>query len=247
MKRFHLILLLLFASLFSFAQEETDPTFTEYEDKVPGTLMVEFGFMYDSEYPPGMELDWFRSRVFNLYYMYDFRLGSSGKVSINPGFGVGTENYAFRGDVFVTKGQDSVLGQVVALDANQVFADENGNQPEVRNSKVNPIYLDIPLELRFRSNSTKKSFRFALGGKIGIRVDSKTKIKYRQNGITNKVKIKNDLHMEQFRYGVYARVGFGSFNFWVYKSLSNLWVPASTQVIRGNYSAWVYGISLVTF
>ena len=237
--------LLIFS--FSFAQEETDPTFTEYEDKVPGTLMVEFGFAYDNNYPPGMELNWFRSRIFNVYYMYDFRLFGSDKISLNPGFGIGTENYAFVDDIFVTKGMDSLVGQVVALDAKQLFADGQGNQPDVKNSKVNPIYLDIPIELRFRTNSTKKSFRFAVGGKVGIRIDSKTKIKYELNGETTRFKIKNDLHIEQFRYGVYGRMGYGSFNIWVYKSLSNLFVPASTKVIQGNYNTWVFGVSLVTF
>ncbi len=247
MKSGFLFSIIFLISTLTFAQEETDPTFTEYEDKVPGTLMVEFGFAYDSKYPPGMELFWWRSRVLNIYYMYDFRLFGSDKLSINPGFGIGTENYAFTGDIFVDKGMDTVADQIIAYDANQLFRGNNGEEPDIKNSKVNPIYIDIPLELRFRTNSTKKSFRFAVGGKVGFRVDSKSKIKYEVEGTTTRYKVKNDLYLEQFRYGVYGRMGYGSFNIWVYKSMSNLFVPGATEVIDGNFSAWVFGLSLVTF
>jgi Outer membrane protein beta-barrel domain len=247
MKRYLLTFLLLIISGFLLAQVEDDPSFTEYQDKVPGTLMVEFGLAYDSDYPPGMELNWWRSRTFNLYYMYDIRIFGSEKLSLNPGFGLGTDNYSFTNSIFVVKGEDSLSGQVVDMDASKLFTDKNGNPPEVKNTKINPIYLDIPIEIRFRTNSSKKSFRFAIGGKVGIRVDSKTKIKYKSEGITSKVKIKNDLHIEQFRYGVYVRFGYGSFNFWVYKALSGLFVDPSTDYIQGNYSPWIYGITLVTF
>ncbi len=247
MKRFFQLSLFFLLPIIAMGQAEDDPTFTEYEDRVPGTIMVEFGFAYDSEYPEELELDWFRSRSFNLYYMYDFRLFGSDKLSLNPGFGLGTDNYAFRSKRFLVEGQDSLFGQVVALDSYEEFKDNNGNQPAMRHSKVNPIYIDIPLEIRYRTNSTKKSFRLALGGKVGIRVDNKSKVKYRADGQTQKIKIKNELHTELFRYGVYARVGFGSFNFWVYKSLSNLFISPSTEVIQGNFSPWVYGITLVTF
>ena len=146
MNRFIKIFSLLLISSFLQAQVEEDPSFKEYEDKVPGSLMVEFGWAYDSEYPPGMELDWWRSRTFNLYYMYDIRLGSD-KLSLNPGFGVGIDNYSFRENIYVVKGEDSLFGQIVDLDAERFLRIETVIQQK----------LETPKSIRFISISRLRS------------------------------------------------------------------------------------------
>src|SRR5690606_41302549 len=63
----------------------------------PGSLVFAFGFNFHNDAPEDMKLNFFGSKIFNLYYMYEIRLGNSA-FSSNPGLGVGLEKYRFDKD-----------------------------------------------------------------------------------------------------------------------------------------------------
>lgn len=253
MRKLSLIIAVFLLSLTSiFAQDEnSDPNFTEYQDKVPGTLLFEFGFatLQDGS-PENMDLNLVRSRTANIYYMYDFRLFGSKYISFNPGFGFGFDNYSFdkemttfkaagQSHIYVVNGEDFIEGQ----------SGENG--VGVTKSKINVNYFDIPIEFRFRTKPSKKSFRLAVGGKVGVLIDAKTKVNYELGSDNYKFKLKSTYGYQDFRYGLHARLGFGSLNLFAYYALSDLFEKelrnVNDKVLEGNLRNIIIGLTVVTF
>ena len=252
MKIFTTALFLAISTMLMAQDDVADPNFTEYQDKVPGTLLFEFGynFLQDGT-PENMNTDFLGSRTANIYYMYDFRVFGSKYISINPGFGIGMDNYMFAKDVTLTRGAGDQLVVISSAEFESgINTDSIPSSFSIRKSKLNANYFDIPIEIRFRSKPSKNSFRFAIGGKFGFLIDAKTKVKYRLDGDTYKSKSKSQLGLENFRYGLHGRVGFGSFNFFLYYALSELFeknVSSTTKELQGNISNVTVGITLVTF
>ena len=178
----------------------------------PGSLVVEFGFNFLNDHPEEMELGFFGSKAFNVYYMYEFQLGNS-PFSFNPGFGIGLEKYAFDKDVTLGR---SAEGAVVLNDLPETW--------DVKKTKLAANYFDIPLELRFHlnKNNFRKSFKIAVGGKAGILFDGHTKVKYKSDGETKIIKEKESFELSRFRYGVQGRIGIGGFSLFYYQELSEL-------------------------
>lgn len=178
----------------------------------PGSLVMEFGFNFLTDYPDDMELGFFGSKAFNIYYMYEFQIGNSA-FSFNPGFGVGLEKYSFDNNV--------TLGR---SDAGAVVLNELPETWDVKKTKLAANYFDIPLELRFHvnKNNFRKSFKIGVGGKAGILFDSHTKIRYKEDGDAKIIKNKESFDLSRFRYGVQGRIGIGGFSLFYYQELSEL-------------------------
>lgn len=237
--------------MFSYAQDAvTDPNFTEYQDKVPGTLLFEFGYaMLQNGSPEGVDIATFRSRTANIYYMYDFKLFGSKYISFNPGFGAGFDNYMFENSLSPERQGDSAL---VFVNVRQTLETFEGNTDiNLQKTKLAATYFDIPMEFRFRTKPSKNSFRLAVGGKVGFLLDSKTKVKYEVSGDDYKRKSKTNFGLQRFRYGVHARIGFGSVNLFGYYALSELFekdlYDQFGNKLDGNLSNFVVGLTLVTF
>jgi len=67
-----------------------------------------------------------------------------------------------------------------------------------------------------------RSFKVSLGFKFGVLYDSFTKIKYRQDSETKKLKDKQNYNLNPIRYGVLFRIGAGSFSAFANYTLSPL-------------------------
>lgn len=155
---------------------------------------------------------------FSFSTMYDYPIKSS-KFSLGAGIGIGAHNYYSDGAVSSFK--DSTFFTAM---------------PDTINYKINKLstaYLDIPLEVRFRTKHEKKSkqFKIAIGGKIGMLLSSHTKYKgdgYKTNlegdieTFDKKEKTYDIENIEKLRYGATFRVGRGSWNLFAYYSLSQL-------------------------
>lgn len=178
----------------------------------PGSLVVELGFNFLNDHPDEMELGFFGSKAFNVYYMYEFQIGNS-PFSFNPGFGVGLEKYAFDNNVTLGRSEE---GAVVLTELPESW--------DVKKTKLAANYFDIPLEIRFHANKNnfRKSFKVAVGGKAGILFDSHTKIRYKEDGDTKIIKDKESFDLSRFRYGVQGRIGIGGFSMFYYQELSEL-------------------------
>jgi len=206
---------------------------------IPGTLLIDLGFNIFQDNLPEMELGNFGSKALNIYYYFDFSIGNS-HFSFNPGLGFGLDKYSFDDDVTLVNSGNNLI-EVAQLADILPAAD-------IIKSKLAANYFDIPVEFRFNSkkNDHRRSFKVAIGGKIGLLMTSHTKIKYKEEGTTIKLKNKQDFNLNKFRYGAHARIGVGGFNVFFYYGISELFEnnkgPQGTPVTTMNL-----GISIAGF
>ena len=216
MKKLLGILLVVLISNAVLAQEDSK----KGKPDIPGTLLIDFGFNFLNDAPASMDTKFFGSKTFNLYYQYDIPIGKS-KFSFHPGIGVGIDKYHFDNSVTITHLQDKNVNYSTSIDTLiNIFPNATGFDK----SKLAITYLDIPLEFRFYANSYDKSrsFKFGIGGRIGLRLSSHTKIKYTEDGNTIKFKEHQNFDLNSIRYGATARVGIGWFNLFYYYNFSEL-------------------------
>lgn len=97
-------------------------------------------------------------------------------------------------------------------------------------NKINVNYLELPLELRFRTKKTSQKFRVHAGVKLGYLINAHTKYKgeptadYQgyNNNSTVKKHFTNNEEVNAFRYGAIARIGYGQFNLNAFYALNPL-------------------------
>lgn len=150
----------------------------------------------------GMQTKWW-SRGINIYFYYDFRIKNS-RVSFAPGIGYSSSNiYSRHGLV-----EDSLGTHFEPL----------ANAGDYKVNKITLQYIDIPLELRIKTNPDKldQVWKFAIGFKAGIRVDAHTKEKYAVNGKTKVFVERRFPDFSLFRMGPMLRIGYSSFNITAY-------------------------------
>lgn len=211
---------------------------------IPGDLMIEFGFNWVQEHPPLIGFNTMGSRTFNAYYLYEKNIGETA-ISFHPGIGIGTEKYKFAQDLTLGYGQDSLGNrelQFVPLDS--IY----GVGTQYVKSQINPNYIDIPIEFRWRSRKydPKSSFKIAVGGKVGFLFDSKTKVKYKEDSQNKITKQKEKWELNSIRYGVYGRLGYGGFSAFCYYSLSDLFAKDKGPMATTMYPL-TFGLSLALF
>lgn len=219
MKRFFLLLVCSVMALGAFAQEDTS-AIKKAKEKVAQTgsrdrLVFEIGFdNWHQQDGKVTDVKWY-SRSYAFYFMYDILLGKS-RFSVAPGLGFGISN------VNTSKGLVEDSTSTYFADYNQAYGIAND---DVKKHKLSTAYVDIPLELRFRSkpNSRNKSFKLAIGFKGGVLFDSHTKLKYDTDRDKPRVvKVKNYADLNRFRYGPTFRFGYGAFNIFGFYNLGQL-------------------------
>ena len=209
---------------------------------IPGTLLIDLGFNIFQNNLPDMELGNFGSKVLNFYYYFDYSIGNS-HFSFNPAFGFGLDKYSFDKDVTLVNSGNNLIEVAQIVDILPISP-----TADIIKSKLAANYFDIPVEFRFNSkkNDHRRSFKVAIGGKIGVLLTSHTKIKYKEEGTTIKLQNKQDFNLNKFRYGAHARVGVGGFNVFFYYGISELFKnnkgPQNTSVTTMNL-----GISIAGF
>lgn len=204
----------------------------------PGALVFDLGFNGFNTAPDTMDLSWWKSKSISVYYMQSFDIGK--KFTFNPAIGLSLEKYSFVKDV--------TLGYVENTQGENVIGVVEIEADEVLKSKMAINYIDLPVEFRYypRGNDKKGSIYFALGGSLGLLMESHTKTKFKENGITKTVKLKDDFRQNNWRYGLQARFGVGSVNFFYKQYRSNIFKsdgPAGTE----NTTSQTIGISFSGF
>lgn len=165
---------------------------------------------------------------FDFYIMKNLELGKS-KFALAIGLGIGTHN--LRSDAMPANETkfDSASGHYVAT-GNTIFnrIPDFVNTKEIKYdvNKMALAYLDIPLELRFKTENKKgKAFKISAGFKLGYLINAHTKYKGNDlNGGTDDVKFKTFKikNIEPLRYGAIVRLGYSYFNVFAYYSLSKV-------------------------
>jgi Outer membrane protein beta-barrel domain len=146
----------------------------------------------------------------NIYFMINFPFKTNKNFSVAAGAGFGTSG------VFLDK--ESV--DVSSTGSQIVFTNLNvANVNRFKKFKVATTYLEIPVELRYTLNpeNVDKSFKFAIGAKVGTLLDAHTKAKTLQNSGGQTVndyanKVKQKRFFNNSRIAITARVGWGHFS-----------------------------------
>ena len=148
------------------------------------------------------------SRGVNVYAMYDKAFKGNPKFSIAFGVGIGTSN------IYFDKMTVNINGSTPQLSFNNLDTSFRFDK-----FKVTTAYAEIPLEFRYFSNpkNPNKSFKVALGAKVGTLINAHSKGKTLLNGagttinqFTQKVSAKG--YFNTTRIAATARVGYGNFS-----------------------------------
>lgn len=230
------------------AQESTispaKPAKSHARPDIPGAFVLELGFNRPFDRPANFNIGFWGSRTLNIYYQYEIRILKS-KFSFVPGVGFGLERYKFTNNYFL----DNSNGITSMLPAANFPI---GNVSTLKKSQLMTNYFDVPLELRFstRPDDPTKSFKLAIGGRIGYLFDSHTKIKYNSNGENKEYKSHESYNLNNFRYSVFAKLGAGNFSIFGYYNLSTLFQDGkdpSTGTVTTHMKNFTIGISLSSF
>lgn len=197
--------------------DATPPAKKKGRPNIPGTFAVDIGFNLPTE-KNGFNTNPFGSRTLNIYYYYDYRIGKS-NFSIHPGIGFGLERYKFNNDK--TLGYTGIDGDVLQM---VLVSTVLPNASSLKKTQLITNYIDVPIEVRFNTNPDDPghSFKVSLGFKFGVLYDSFTKLKYREDSETKKLKDKQNYNLNPIRYGPLFRIGFGSFSAYANYTLSPL-------------------------
>lgn len=172
-------------------------------------------------------------------YFTKFIPFKSNNFGLNICIGIGSDNYNSN---FYTS-------------VNKLSITEFNIIPDSINYRINKTtltYIDIPIELKYKSkpNNKNHSFRTSIGLKLGYLTNSRTK--YFGNyygdelgiyGEMIKYKIYNIENLNRFRYGVNARFGYGWLNLHFYYNLKPLFIKDKGPLIN----SYNIGISIIPF
>ena len=207
---FVVISCLLFS--FAFSQDTLTSTIPSVAKKIklsnrPGDhLMIQLSSDHWTNMPDsiGSHQQGF-SRGFSAAFMFDKPFRSSPKFSIGFGVGVSTSNMFFKRENIDVKSNSALL-PFTAVDSTNHF----------KKYKLATTYLEVPLEFRFTSkpDQPNKSFKFALGAKVGTMVNVHTKGKTLQDKNNNTIstytiKENSKRYFNGTRFMGTVRVGYG--------------------------------------
>ena len=179
-----------------------------------GTEYEQFGEVFDLN--PGKSLSW------NLNFM-EFAFKNEKKTfGIVTGMGFSFNDYAFDLPVTIVK-QDG-YGMVVPMNISEEFS-------SVKKSKLHVNYITAPLMLEIKTPLRMGHSRlYIAGGAIGgLYLGSHTKYKYYNR---NKEKTKSTFHINQWKYDLTARIGFGDFCVFANYSMTSLFKEAKGPEIH---------------
>lgn len=135
---------------------------------------------------------------FNASMMFDIALTRSNTVALGVGAGYSYFN------------NKSKLQFNRNFDNNTTTATKYLPKDEPTKNKFGANYIEIPLELRFRTKGIQH-FKFYVGGKIGYAINAFTKEVDKINSKKYSTKEVNFPDLNRWRYGVTARIGIRNF------------------------------------
>lgn len=147
--------------------------------------------------------------------MKDFPLGNS---SFSFAAGAGFTGHNLYSDHYYT--YDDTEGDYFD------FIPIDETEGEIKKNKLSLNYLNVPLEIRFRTGNVPNVIRLTAGLRAGLLVNAHTKHHFEYEDDEYPEELKYKLHelenIENFRLGVIARIGYGRFNINGYLPLTNI-------------------------
>jgi hypothetical protein len=179
-------------------------------------------------------------RFLNFYLMLDMPFKTDPRWSVGIGAGIGSSSIFFDKTVIDLKG--AVNGsQVSFLNAEQ--------QNHFKKYKLATVWAEAPIELRHISNplNSDKSFKWAIGAKVGTMISGYTKGKDLQNkdgqslyGNKYIEKEKDRKFLNNLRLAPTVRIGLGNFTLYGAYQITSLFREGQGPEVR----PWSVGLCL---
>ncbi|GAB3201246.1 opacity protein-like surface antigen [Pontibacter aydingkolensis] len=130
---------------------------------------------------------------------------------IVSGFEFAFNNFMFDDDIVVT-------------DVNKVTTFTELTDRNFEKSKLTYSSVNIPIMpmLKFKRENGKDGFLIGAGGFAGYRLGSHTKLKYQEEGKTEKDKTRDNFNLSDFQYGLEGVIGYGSLNMFVKYNMNDV-------------------------
>lgn len=168
------------------------------------------------------------SKSFNVYFMFDFPFKTNPKLSMAFGPGISSDHILFDKTYVGIKDATPTLQ----------FRDQSDTN-HFKKVKLNTTYLEAPVEFRYTAKplASDKSFKFALGVKVGTLLTAHTRNKNFQNRSGNTI---NSYTMKESSKRFFnttrllgtARVGLGHFTLYGSYQLTTLFKEGVAPDIR---------------
>jgi hypothetical protein len=160
------------------------------------------------------------SRSVGVYLMLDLAFKTDPRFSIGLGAGVGSDHVFFNKGA----GRDLVINSSQGVQFKKNEGADAGIQ--YKSIKLHTAYLEAPVELRFMQKPDKpqKSFKFALGMKVGTLITAVDKTRFNRDAEGNggyNSKIKDIRNFNSLRLAGVARIGYGVFGAFVQYQLND--------------------------
>lgn len=198
-------------------------------------LMIQLGYTGWAGRPDTINTSGW-SKSFNVYFMFDFPFKTNPKLSIAFGPGIASDHIKFT---------DTYVG-IKELTSTLQFRDVSDTN-HFKKVKLNTTYLEAPIEFRYTANplNSDKSFKWAIGLKVGTMLDAHTRNKTLQdkNGNTindYKMKEASKRYFNSTRLVGTARVGLGHFSLYGSYQITTLFKEGVAAEIR----PWSIGLTL---
>jgi hypothetical protein len=146
------------------------------------------------------------SRHFNVYFMFDKPFKTNPHFSVGLGAGIGSSN------IFFSKTNVDIKAPGMRLPFSRADSTDH-----FKKFKLTTVFLEAPVELRYNSNpGTNKSFKMAVGAKVGTLINAHTKGKTLQNKNDQTIgdyisKTSTKKFFNSTRLAATARFGYGIF------------------------------------
>lgn len=168
------------------------------------------------------------SKVLNFYFMFDFPFKTNPKLSMAFGPGISSDQIGFSKTYVGIKDATTMLA----------FTDQSDTNHFKRN-KLNMTYAELPVEFRYTADpmNAGKSFKAAIGLRVGTMLKAGTKYKTLQNANGNTI---NDYMMKESskrffnttRLSAIARVGWGHFSLFGSYQITTLFKEGVAAEVR---------------
>ena len=166
-------------------------------------LVIQYGVHSWLQKPDSLNTGGF-SRSFNLHFMFDFPFKTNPKFSVGIGVGVGSDNLFFKRTNIDLKNRNRIFFNKDSVNSYKKY-------------KLNTAFLEVPVELRYTHDpaNVNKSFKMALGVKVGTMINAHTKAKVNRD-VNNEggyiSKINNRARFNNLRLAATGRIGLGIFS-----------------------------------
>jgi Outer membrane protein beta-barrel domain len=168
------------------------------------------------------------SKSVNVYLMFDFPFKTNPKLSMAVGAGVSTDQIKFKKTYVGIKDQTTTLR----------FTDQSDTN-HFKRTKLATAYLEAPIEFRYTADpaNSDKSFKFAIGVKVGTMINAHTRNKDMETASGSTInqytmKESSKRFFNTTRLSGQARVGYGHFSLYGSYQITALFKDGVAPAIR---------------